>query len=310
MTDGQQNSERLWAYVHGELPEEERAALEQALSEDAALASELAEIRALHGALGSAKLADDELLEERVLQAFDSEQSEITEKKGVPTMGDTTKRSFWSSPAIKVGFAVAACVVAVLGFQLYTGPSLDWDDAEAITLAYRGTGGDESQYKPEELLDFASSLRKEIQTTFDAAAEAEAEGKGWLPQRARWKLRIHIQELNDGAFDMEVSAKERGARAVTKRWSETYKNSQRVQPRPSRFRRLRGKRPKDTLVRPLLAFAGAPRGVPPNLPPWPGTFSQAARLILWKPFSKEKSLAGTSPCGVMMLFWPNQGDPT
>ena len=76
MTKKQDEMARIWAYVHKQLPEVERIALESSMAEDPTLHEAVVRVCALHERLGQwipAKEQTPEELENIVLEALDQE---------------------------------------------------------------------------------------------------------------------------------------------------------------------------------------------------------------------------------------------
>jgi hypothetical protein len=225
--DANKISEAIWAYLHGELDEAGRHALEQGLSTDAGLRAQLERARrldllvreALPRLVGADGQADaDAALAEEALAAWEREQPAAATPVPNPAPARWPRAYRFSQfrrPALGIaGLAAAALLILAVSPAWMAPRGLRWETPTFVPLAYRGAV--EPAGAP--ALDPGAAQRCQ-QALVAALARATASRGQTLPSGLALSLRL--QELRNGAFSVCVQARLRSGRAVGE-WSGDF----------------------------------------------------------------------------------------
>ncbi len=196
-------SDQLWAYLHSELAPEENERLEQALQNDPALRKALEECRATHNELRNAlprlneKEMTDEQLENELLAEWENEHPEFAE---APAQKPNRNILRFTLP-------LAAAAALVILFSLHSDPIRWQRTAYGSAPQLRGEPAAQPYYTRAKLKQINRELQEAVETA------------GRPPEK--WTLKIHLQELADGALEIEVA----GRSAETSRvWKERFQS--------------------------------------------------------------------------------------
>lgn len=218
-------AEPIWAYLHGELAEDERFSFEADMARDYALRLRVEEARQLDSLLGSALLSQDETetgldaLADQALAAWELEQTPaiheapaVTPRRktvAFPAWPISLRRPGWSL----TGLAAAAILMVLVSPLLRETPEVVWTRPDFSPLALRGPAGSAVATLP---ADTAARCQKVL-----VAALARAfEERGAVP-RCGLTLSFRLQELCKGAFSVTVQAHDRSKRTVGE-WRGDY----------------------------------------------------------------------------------------
>lgn len=195
------SKDRVWAYLHSEMPQAEKLRFEQSLAYDSDLRKTLEECQTLHQELG---LLGDDLAEERLLDEWESEHPEFREKPKYPH-----NRILRFSLTLA---AAAAAIVLLLALPLNQGPVRWQHTSYGSPPQLRGEAGEEPRYSRTELKKVNRDLQENIES---GIAELPAPTKPW-------KLRIHLQELANGYLAVEIFGHPRDNPEEQRHWNETF----------------------------------------------------------------------------------------
>lgn len=195
----------IWAYLHNELSAEETALFEQALKNNDALRQELDECRATHKSLETllpefdTATTSHQKLEETLLAEWEAEHPEYAEKPAA----DKPRAKI-----LRFALPLAAAAAAVILFALPS-PSIRWQSTvygDAPQL--RGVIGAQPYYTRDDLKQISRDLQNAV----------EAAGK----PPVHWTLQISLQELAEGALEVEVSGHPRGTSGPSRVWNKNF----------------------------------------------------------------------------------------
>ena len=214
-------SEQLWAYVHGQLADEERHQVEKSLIADPALKREYDAIKEIDSKLRFyvplTEISEDDL-EHRVLSAWQTTCDRMSESKGA-------KLSMYQSRTLQLITAIAACFLVVLGIRNYTSSPIEWTEPQIQAAAkYRGEGGAlEHGYSQQDFRLFSDKLKKSITKHFD---EIDAHHtRSFLRKDVDWVLVTKWQELVSKSLYVQIEAYEPDQKILSKEWSQHYADS-------------------------------------------------------------------------------------
>lgn len=209
--------EKAWAYVHGELPEEELPAFEAALRSDPELAAEVAEARKLDRCLAASlprEAETDDAFEDRVLSAWERDQvsaaGESFEEQAEPPAGRLIDFVQWLWRPSFV--ALAACLVLAAGIFMANRDPVHWSSMQMTMAVYRGEGAPPPALDPASLEDLPALLEREVDLALEEVPGPKI--------RATLEGRIIVQP--DGAINVLVTS-EKGLSAGL-RWEEVYES--------------------------------------------------------------------------------------
>jgi anti-sigma factor RsiW len=206
--------DRLWAYVHGELPPDDRQRLEDDLAASPALRAEVAELRAfdrlLRRSLAQPAVTDEEL-GGRILEAWEADQR--------PANAGRRVIPFFRSAPFRLGLALAACLGILLGgYQLQAPQHLRWAPLTIAAPAYRGAPAAPAvpAYPAARLEALAAALRREVNAAY------RAQPRPATGARVRWTLQIEFQELFAGALAVRVHGETSSGVSARRDWSAEF----------------------------------------------------------------------------------------
>ena len=218
--------EAVWAYLHGEMADEERNAFELDLQKDAELRRIFDETSKMHRLLRETlpvvdqeessidDIADKALAcwekEYDLKQRFVSERASQQKQGGLPSKWSR----FLFHPAVGVAGLAAAAVILLVSPVLKTPAGLAWDDPVFSSLALRGAQSAEAQAVLSE--DIAVRCQTLLQSELMRALETRADSS-----QISLVLSLHLQELRNGAFSLIVQARTRKGDLVGE-WSGDY----------------------------------------------------------------------------------------
>ncbi len=197
---------QIWAHVHGEQPDAERRAFEQALSGDPALRRSVAATHLFDQRLraGFAVLeADETVWADRALAAWEREQE-------APRTVSWTRRLRWPLVA-----ALAAAAALVLLLSTPADPqALQWDHPAFAPLVMRGSAPANTPAR------LTSTTASDCDRALRAAVASACCTHNLVP-RPGLTLAVRVQELPHGAFAVTVRARNR-AGAQVQEWNGDY----------------------------------------------------------------------------------------
>jgi len=219
-------TEAVWACLHGELTGDERSAFEQDLQADAALRSIFDDaaqldrlLRATLPFLDQAERSIDEVAEQALAcweRDYDSEQKPVPQSVRPLKQGGI--RSSWYGiflhPAVGVAGLAAAAIILLFSPVLRSPGGLTWNDPVFESLTLRGA------LSPEEQSTLSDDTAARCQTLLQAElARALAIRKGSM--QTPLVVSLHLQELRNGAFSLSVQVRTRKGESVGV-WSGDY----------------------------------------------------------------------------------------
>ena len=219
-------TEAVWACLHGELTEDERCAFEQDLQagatlrrtfDDAARLDRL--LRETLPVLNQAETSIDEVAEQALAcweRAYDSEQKPVLER--VRHLKQGSVRSSWYGlffhPAVGVAGLAAAAIILLTSPVLRSPDGLVWDDPVFDSLSLRGA------LSPDEQGTLSDDTAARCQTLLQAEL-ASALAVRMDSVQAPLVVSLYLQELRNGAFSLSVQVRTRKGEAVGE-WSGDY----------------------------------------------------------------------------------------
>jgi hypothetical protein len=218
------SSETLWAYLHGELDDAGRAAVEAELLRDPDVRGRCQDarsldrlLRAVLPALGSGGEAA-EALAEQALTAWERD-SDASRKAGPAAPGDLPARSktwllFRRQSFLAVGLAAAAVLLLAVSSALLAPRGMRWAEPAYAPLVLRGTG------VPEAGRGVHAENARRCQEALKAALERALARRRVTPPPGL-VLSLRLQELKEGAFSVCLQARLRQGGTVGE-WSGDY----------------------------------------------------------------------------------------
>jgi hypothetical protein len=218
-------TEKLWEYVHGEADTATKATIDEALSQDPHLRTELDAIKTIDKNL--AKLVpllkvSEQDLEDRIMTALEQNPPASTREvhASKPRVIFHNFRSILATPWLQYGSLVAAAATILLLFSMYHSASapIRWTEPQVVPLQYRGAAHAEQAgaYTAQQLTECTSSIE-------DAIARAYAAESRQLPGRAlKWALSCRIKELPASVLCIQIRAHESGR--FVREWTHYYGN--------------------------------------------------------------------------------------
>lgn len=206
--------ERLWAYVHGELDAEQRAAVKLQLAQDDAFRQQAEALFRADGWLRDAARAatwSDEMLVDRALAAMDAEASAAGGAGGEVIEARTGfGRALWRAVA---GVAAAAALLLVVWPRVYVS-GVRFAPAEVVGYQARG---DAASAPVTSALESQANRCWEL---LEQAIQDAAQAKG-IRTSSRLTLTFRYQALAGDAFSIRVRAVDRQG-VVVDEWSGEY----------------------------------------------------------------------------------------
>ncbi len=190
LTDAQ--CQELWAYVHGQLTEDERQALEARMRREPDIEQELLRVRQLDGILRdhlADAVAGQAALEDRILEAIESDSMRKEEQP------------WWRRHGFTSLLAAAALLSVLVGAPFYFRGPVEWEPVQFKPLEYRGDtpATQRSQY-----------TRADADACFQAfedaliRAMAEAGSAQFVPRPV---ITFSVRELARARLTIEVEAR-------------------------------------------------------------------------------------------------------
>ena len=220
------SSESLWAYLHGELDDAGRKALEQNLLSDPELRRQLDSARSLDRLLRSvmpaqdAREGADEAVAERALAAWERDSAasrlKVSEAPGQFSARSSERTTFSRRSYFAVGLAAAAVLALALSPVMLAPRGLSWADPEFAPLTYRGAGVQPGDRRAGE------ALAQRCQEALKAAFQRALAERGLTPPPGL-SVSLRLQEMREGAFSVCVQARVRRGKSLGE-WSGDYSN--------------------------------------------------------------------------------------
>jgi len=222
--------ERIWAYVHGELPQQERAGLERAIEQDATIRDELEAIRSFDDRLRALMPLTEQTQEglgSRILEAWEKETQDKAQERapGGRLVFFPRLRELLTAPRfgrVVLGVAAAAAAILILtGVPHYYGGPIRWEKPEFTCVHYRGAEAESvSHYTGEDAATCFSLLRERVQAGYDRQ-QGKARRLFGLAGKREWTLSFRFQELPKRDFCVIVNACDTRRNPVGK-WTRYY----------------------------------------------------------------------------------------
>jgi len=220
------SSNQIWAYIHNELPPDKKEHFEQVLQSDPLLREALQACRQTHRELESVlpmldEEVDDTQLEKQLLDEWEAAHPEHAE---TPTHKPHRKIIYLSAP-------LAAAAAATFLLLALPQKPIHWQrTAYGTAPQLRGQSNAESHYTRTEL----KQINRELQIGIETHLKQRPESSKPL------KLKIHIQELLNGALVVEISEHPEESNV----WNQSFQNLEIFRTEIPRF----GKRIADELA--------------------------------------------------------------
>lgn len=239
MNDINDSSDKAWAYAHGAMDPEARAAFGRELAQDPALRKRVDEILACHCTIRRLAALDetDDQLAERLLKTWEAstagagqtsprfttdEDGKVRRRSAPPAVRPTSTR-FRFSRTVRIALLAAAfafCGVVLLR-QVPQQP-IEWSEAEIIQQAvYRGPSGTDAppRYSRDEMKAMTAELRKSVEFQYRDRLKT---GRGASRPATAWKLSTRIQELESGRISVQVQAFHPKTGDPVKEWLKNF----------------------------------------------------------------------------------------
>lgn len=218
MDSPQQN--KAWRYVHGEMSEQEREALERDLMSDPALARDVEATREVDHLLRLQKtvpLLDDSSIVRLIEKEWDQDQAGSKEAPPLYDLRDIVAppRSFWSwlSP-VAVAALLLLCVVPAA--RLMHGRPLAWDSPALVQDQLRG--GTPLATRQEQVDGFVRDLQK-------IAGAAYREQHAWSPayfSPMPWRIETTVSESPVTGVSIRIRALPAQGEGEPVTWTADY----------------------------------------------------------------------------------------
>lgn len=198
--------DQTWAFVHNELPAQEKERFNKELQENPELQSAFEEYKATHTLLketlasSSEKFLSEEELTEKLIAEWASEHPD---QMDAPRQKPRRKVLYFSAP-------LAAAAALVIFLSLPSGPIRWQNTAFGNAPQLRGETGKGSFYTRPQL----NQAVTELQTTVEASCDPSTE----------WTLRVYLQELTNGALAIEISGHSNTPAKTSKVWEKTFQS--------------------------------------------------------------------------------------
>ena len=214
------NNEKIWAYLHDEMPAEEQRSFEESLKNDPALKADFDNSLRLHVYLQNVlpvvnKREPEEMMEERYLEAWERDQTNVgvgepaKESQRLPVSSGRRSRRWLPLSAL----AAAAILLAMIGVHsVIQREDLVWLKADCGGIAVpRGSEADhgESLYSIDDKKRLAAKIESDVEAAYQKAKADRAGGP-----RIRHRLRVRMQEYPGGGLLFNVEEVSRGDMAV------------------------------------------------------------------------------------------------
>ncbi|MBN1671123.1 MAG: hypothetical protein JXR37_08835 [Kiritimatiellae bacterium] len=220
-----------WAYVHGELSEEERRAMEDAMRQDAALREEVANARKIYDrlrrVLPAAERTEAQLVDE-ILPELEQEWAAGRQagpdpaappKDNVSALPRWFRQLWIPAHAYRIGLAAAAAVLFMV-LPIHSSLSVRWEYDVVPPSGFRGEGGATPAYSEGEL----AACRTAVQTAFEqqGAGPGKTERTSWVRRRRPWRVTVGIQEVIDAQLRVVAVAYAPGRKTAEKTWKAAF----------------------------------------------------------------------------------------
>ena len=212
-------SETIWAYLHGELGEDARQALERQMAHDPELRLRFESARQMdrlfRATLPALDTCDttEAALVGQALAAWESEQAVAAQPPASFAAGARWPTFFRRGAVGAAGVAVAALFVLAVSPALRAPDGVTWAEPVFAPLTLRGSG------LPAEGASLAPATAARCQEVLRAAVEKDLATRGVTVPRAT--LSFRLQALRRGAFSVAVTARQRDGRVVGE-WGGDY----------------------------------------------------------------------------------------
>jgi hypothetical protein len=223
LNENSPETERAWAYVHGELGEEERKSFASKLLADGRLRDEVSRLQALDGGLRRwmplLGLTPDQV-ENRIIEALEPVLQGLPRQARAPARRLLFPRIAWEwrwprFQTVTAGLAaIAAILIAALVLPARMAGPIRWLPPTLEPIRYRGAIRG-PRLTPGMVGDLDRALAQALGAAYRASGTASA------PQRLRWPLATEFRELPEGHFMVRVSALDRHREPV-RVWSESW----------------------------------------------------------------------------------------
>ncbi|MFC1468180.1 hypothetical protein ACFLQY_05825 [Verrucomicrobiota bacterium] len=195
---------QIWAYLHDELAQEQRQQFEATLENSGELRQALEERQSTHKELQALlPLLEDEdtRTAEALLAEWETEHPKYQEQP--------PRKKIIKFPLL----AAAAAALVMLVMQPWSQGPIDWQrTAIGAAPQLRGESGVHGHYSSGKLRQAARDLQEATETRLMELTDTPA----------AWRLQIAMQELAEGALDVEVSGHPRSQPEQTEIWSRTF----------------------------------------------------------------------------------------
>jgi hypothetical protein len=213
----------LWAYVHGETDEKERAALERLLAKDEAFKSDLADVRGMDRKLRTLMPLmtwDEQKLEDCILEALDRNMSasgEAVRPASRPATGLPFSR--WT-----VALLAAAAVLLVVALWYPRDRAVRWAEPEVVPMLFRGADPEATRLETQAR---AAACFAAVRQAVDANLKRRGvSGRDWT-------LAFRFKQLPKGAFSIQIKAYSRGR--FVREWTEYCRSTETLLSRVDQF---------------------------------------------------------------------------
>ena len=224
------NGHKLWSYVHNQLSQADRLAVDQAVASDPELRKQLTRMKELDQQMR--KLLpiagqSDQAFEDRVLKAWENASQPVPERANA-----WTRIMEWLMPqqrpaaAFRLALAGAACLLLlVAGYNYLQGP-LGWSKT-VITAApsYRGGETNSTPFHDLAALDQETAgLRHSLRSHYEMASPQRHVWQQLLGRKA-WILSATIQLLPQDKLLVQVAASRTKGGKPVQEWSRYFSNA-------------------------------------------------------------------------------------
>ncbi len=172
-------NKEIWAYLHDELAPEKRERFEQALAGDPALREALAERQATHQQL---EAIGQEQLEAELLAEWEAAHPQFREPASHP-----------HGRIIRFILPLAAAAAAVILLTALPRGPVHWQRTDYGSIPQLRGAALEARYTRNDFKQLASELQRAVEQRVNPASDCS--------------LRIHLQELTDGALTIEINGR-------------------------------------------------------------------------------------------------------
>lgn len=206
MTDDTGKTDRIWAYVHGQMSRRERKDMERSLQEDPELRQALEDVKqadsTLRALMPIAEWQEEEL-PDRILQSIeaDSKKAARDARRESGTAALRRLIDMFRVPQFRLAPLAVATAVALLllvCMPYFTRDPIRWDSPEFVPMEYRG---DPAQgpgvYTRADAKACLSLVKKALGNEIERSRGIDG----------RWRLSFRFDELPKGKFIVRVTAR-------------------------------------------------------------------------------------------------------